>query len=436
MKVWDPDKLEARVRAGFATPRQSDTSPHLRRVKMDIAPQDLLTWLRRQHAAHGAYWQSRDGALEIAAVGQAWQVCSRDTPSLSEGFQAIRACLDTAAEGIRVLGGAAFDPAASMADAWSILGRYAFWVPRMEMLRQDQTWSLAVNGYAEDLPELLRCCQTPGAAEPVCPEVPAAQVLSMEPSEATWHDQVTRVVAALGPSLEKLVLACRCQIALDHPTDPFTLLNALREGHQGSYDFVIQAEDTAFLGRTPECLYRRAGTQVTTEALAGTGGKESTLRSSRKEILEHDYVIRDIEAALQPVCRDIRVEPARDVVSWGTLQHLCTRFQAVLRDGHHDGDLLQALHPSAAVLGFPRSEAWQALAGHESFARGWYAGPVGWISREAAEFAVGIRSALLRDRDLTLYAGAGIVQGSKPAREWQELQAKMRPFLHALGIFS
>ncbi len=84
---------------------------------MDIAPQNLLTWLGRQSAAHGAYWQSRDGALEIAAVGQAWQVCSRDTPSLSEGFQAIRACLDAAAEGVRILGGAAFDPAASMADA-------------------------------------------------------------------------------------------------------------------------------------------------------------------------------------------------------------------------------------------------------------------------------------------------------------------------------
>lgn len=436
MKVLDPNKLEALVRACFTLPQESGSPRHLRRVEMEILPQDLLAWLRTQPAAHHAYWQSRDGALEIAAVGRAWQVCSADTPSLFEGQQAIRTCLDAADEGVRVLGGAAFDPAASVADAWGVLGRYAFWVPRMEMVRRNQTWSLAVNGYAEDLPELLTRCQTLGGGELVSPGLPAAQVLSVEPSEAIWHDQVTRLVAALGPSLEKLVLACRCQIELDHPTDPFTLLSALREGCQGSYDFVIQAGDTAFLGRTPECLYRREGIQVTTEALAGTGGKETTLRKSKKEILEHDYVIRDIAAALQPVCRDIRTEPARDVVSWGALQHLCTRFHATLCDGKHDGDLLQALHPSAAVLGFPRSEAWQALAAHEPFKRGWYAGPVGWISREAAEFAVGIRSALLRDRNLTLYAGAGIVQGSDPAREWQELQAKIRPFLHTLGIRS
>ncbi|MFC1766852.1 chorismate-binding protein, partial [Planctomycetota bacterium] len=58
---------------------------------------------------------------------------------------------------------------------------------------------------------------------------------------------------------------------------------------------------------------------------------------------------------------------------------------------------LRSLHPSAAVLGYPRDIAWQTLRVQESFSRGWYAGPIGWVTRDRAEFAVAIRSALLTE---------------------------------------
>jgi menaquinone-specific isochorismate synthase len=403
---------------------------------MEVAPRDLLAWLRAQKSVERAYWQSRDGSLEIAAVGQAWTVNSRNTPGLAHGLAAVRTCLDEGAHGIRVIGGTAFDPTAPVSEPWQALGTYAFWVPRVEMVRRGQACSVAVNGYSEDLSQLLAHCQTLADFDTTTHTLPKARVLALDPPEAMWHRQVAALTADLGPSLNKLVLACQCQIRLEGPTDPCTLLQVLRGASQGSYDFMIQTGETAFVGRTPECLYRREGSHVTTEALAGTGGRAAALRKSKKEILEHDYVIQDIEAALHSVCRDIRTGHAREVVSWGSLQHLCTRFQATLREGKHDEDLLRSLHPSAAVLGFPRPAAHRVLRAYETFSRGWYAGPVGWISREAAEFAVGIRSALLCGRALTLYAGAGIVMGSRPAREWQELQDKMRPFMDALGVTS
>jgi len=434
MKVLDPHKLEAVVRACFAGPRDPGSHRRLRRAQMEVAPRDLLTWLRAQRSVERAYWQSRDGSLEVAAVGQAWTVNSRHTPGLAHGLAAVRTCLDEGAQGIRVLGGTAFDPSAPVSEAWQALGTYAFWVPRIEMVRQGQTWSVAVNGYTEDLAQLLAHCQNLAGFDTATHTLPKARILALEPPEATWHQQVAALTAQLGPSLNKLVLACQCQTQLERATDPCTLLQILRGASQGSYDFLIQMGETAFVGRTPECLYRREGAHVTTEALAGTGGQAEALRASEKESLEHDYVIQDIETALQNTCRDIRIEHTRDVVSWGALQHLCTRFQATLQQGTHDEDLLQSLHPSAAVLGFPRPAARQALKAYETFSRGWYAGPVGWISRDAAEFAVGIRSARQCDRALTLYAGAGIVRGSNPAREWQELQDKMRPFMDALGM--
>jgi menaquinone-specific isochorismate synthase len=330
----------------------------------------------------------------------------------------------------------AFDPDAPVADPWTPFGRYAFWVPRYELLREDQTWFLALNGAAGDLPERLANDRILADAPADPPALPTGRVLSVEPQEATWHTHVTGLTASFGEALAKLVLASRCQVRLTGATDPCTLLHQLRGNRQGSYDFIFQTGARSFLGRSPECLYRRDGDRVATEALAGTGAGEAGLRDSAKEIREHDYVVKDIEAALQTVCRDVQAARGPELVSWGALQHLCTRFQATLETGADDGALLRALHPSAAVLGYPRPEARRRLAAYEPFSRGWYAGPVGWIGRDAAEFAVAIRSALLRDRDLAVYAGAGIVQGSQPAREWQELQDKMRPFFQALRIDS
>ncbi len=114
------------------------------------------------------------------------------------------------------------------------------------------------------------------------------------------------------------------------------------------------------------------------------------------------------------------------------LRHLVTRFQGVLAPGITDGAILERLHPTAAVGGDPRAAALDAIAELENFDRGWYAAPVGWLARDAAEFAVAIRSAHCAGDRLTLFAGAGIVPGSDPAGEWEENERKLAPFLKAL----
>ena len=95
-------------------------------------------------------------------------------------------------------------------------------------------------------------------------------------------------------------------------------------------------------------------------------------------------------------------------------------------------DILAALHPTAAVNGHPRKTALQHLRSREPFARGWYAGPVGWIGADASEFAVAIRSARVLGDQVSLFAGAGIVPGSDPDGEWAETESKLSLFLNAL----
>ena len=97
-------------------------------------------------------------------------------------------------------------------------------------------------------------------------------------------------------------------------------------------------------------------------------------------------------------------------------------------------ELAGLLHPTPAVGGEPWPAAAEPIAELEGMDRGWYAGPVGWMdAAEDGEFCVGLRSALLRDRDAHLFAGVGIVEGSDPAAELAETEVKLGAMLPLLA---
>jgi menaquinone-specific isochorismate synthase len=96
--------------------------------------------------------------------------------------------------------------------------------------------------------------------------------------------------------------------------------------------------------------------------------------------------------------------------------------------------VLGALHPTPAVGGYPRAGALGDIRALEPFDRGWWAGPVGWIGADGAEFAVGIRSGLVRGERLALFSGAGIVSGSVPEGEWAEIEQKIGDFTRMFGL--
>jgi isochorismate synthase EntC len=108
------------------------------------------------------------------------------------------------------------------------------------------------------------------------------------------------------------------------------------------------------------------------------------------------------------------------------IQHLCTPLVARLAPGASLLDLVERLHPTPAVGGWPRPEALEAIRRLEDMDRGWYAGPVGWIDPTGnGEFVVGLRTALVGDGTARLYAGAGIVCDSLPADELEEIETKL-----------
>jgi menaquinone-specific isochorismate synthase len=234
-------------------------------------------------------------------------------------------------------------------------------------------------------------------------------------------------------------------LELTETITPFALVEILAGGAPACFHFCLQptANSGAFLGASPELLFRREGTRLESEAVAGTRPRsldtvederlESQLLKMSKEQLEHRLVVDSLETTFCELCADFSQDTAPSVLKLSRVQHLRTAFSGQLNEGVGDDAILRAFHPTPATCGSPCAAAARFIAVNELFDRGWYAGPVGFVSRDEAEFAVAIRSMLWLGRKTHVFAGAGIVDGSESEREWSELEDKIAGVLHLLA---
>jgi menaquinone-specific isochorismate synthase len=144
-------------------------------------------------------------------------------------------------------------------------------------------------------------------------------------------------------------------------------------------------------------------------------------------------VRRHIETQLAPLSETIVCDDEPHLERLQHVQHLRTDVRGTLRPGVRDADVLAALHPTPAVCGLPTERAMSVLRDVEGFDRGLYCGLVGLWRADEAEFAVAIRSALICGREVQLYAGAGIVDGSDADAEWDETVDKLRTIGDVIG---
>jgi menaquinone-specific isochorismate synthase len=276
------------------------------------------------------------------------------------------------------------------------------------------------------------------------PPLPTLLARDDMPSRTEWEQLVERALKAIGgKALEKVVLARQVKLKFTAPPSFSTILSLLAQHARNAYLFAFQPEEgVAFVGATPERLYKSLGGYVKSEALAGTRPRGISasadvnlahdLMHNDKELREHGIVADRVRDVLGRICRDLRADPSVSLIRLHRCQHLVRRFEGILANGYTDADVLTTLHPTPAVGGHPDTPALDWLRDNEPFARGWYAGPVGWIGHDSSEFAIAIRSGLISADTLTLYAGAGILAGSVPRTEWEETESKLAAFLDVL----
>ncbi|KZL49219.1 isochorismate synthase MenF [Nodularia spumigena CS-586/05] len=243
--------------------------------------------------------------------------------------------------------------------------------------------------------------------------------------------------------LSKIVLANALDVKSNHNFNLFKSLNNLRQIHPNCYIFsTSNGKGQNFIGASPERLISIQNQELISDALAGSAPRGKTpaedaananrLLNSIKERHEHSLVIDFITQRLTQLGLLPQVLAPR-LRQLSNIQHLWTPITATVPANVHPLKIVSQLHPTPAVAGATRDFACAEIRRYESFERGLYAAPLGWVdARGNCEFIVGIRSALIDGDRARLYAGAGIVAGSDPEKEFAEVQLKLQALLKAL----
>lgn len=260
-----------------------------------------------------------------------------------------------------------------------------------------------------------------------------------------WLEDVQGAIDELNAGkLRKIVMARKMKIQLEKEAELSPILAKMLAYHQNSYIFAFQKEQDCFLGATPERLIQQKKELLLSTCLAGTAPRGKTkkedVRIAKKELLqdeknleEHRYVVQMIRKALEHFCTEIDMPNEPIVRTFKDLQHLYTPVTARLKETDRFFELIQTLHPTPALGGYPKERALEFIRHHENLDRGWYGAPIGWMdSNQYGEFAVAIRSGLIRKDQVTLFAGCGVMKDSIPEKEYEETKIKFLPMLSVL----
>lgn len=387
------------------------------------------------------YWKSRDGRLEVGGTGSVFSSDEANTLSHHAGESPI------------MFGGHRFTAKGMTDDIWNGFPGSIYNIPRRVFIRENdncfEAVCLMINGESaiESLiADAAEFFNTESDNPPPIPDFISPAISSKRhfPDYNGWCRNVEKGLAAIkSGKLEKIVLARRTDYQFNRAINPISLLNNLMTHHPESFAFMYQPRPgNAFISMTPERLYRRSDGLLEMDALSSTVSRGATPEEDRRleKILlensklrhEQQLVVDGVAAALLPIIADKPDIGPTKILKLDRIQHLVTPIVGRLRTGIGDSEILKALHPTPAVGGTPREPAVDIIAELEPFDRGWYSGPIGIIAGHQAEFAVGIRSLLIRDKSISVFAGAGIVAGSDPDAEWQEIESK--DILHPLLI--
>jgi menaquinone-specific isochorismate synthase len=355
-------------------------------------------------------------------------------------------------------------------------------VPRVLVGRRDgEAWITTLAG-PDDGPEVARLAAQMSAdalggftdPRPAPSEFTLTSVLD----HGAWREIVaTALDRVAAGEFGKVVLARQVDVTANRPFVIPDVLSRLLALYPTCMIFRIDG----FLGASPEVLIERYGDRVASHPLAGTIGRSGDLATdeaniagllaSPKQRREHAYVIDDLSRNLGPLCLSLDVPDKPTVLELRNVCHLATRLSGVLSsrpvptapvqhgpaqtgpaqtgpaqtgpvqtgpvqtgpDVPTALDLVATVHPTPAVGGTPTAEAVAYIGAVEGFDRGRYAGPVGWMDAHGdGSWAIGLRSAEVAGERASMYAGVGLVAGSRPGPELEETQLKLQALLAAL----
>ena len=245
----------------------------------------------------------------------------------------------------------------------------------------------------------------------------------------------------------QVVLSQRLSVPYEYK--PLDLYRALRSLNPSPYMYFLQLDDFQIVGSSPEILVRLENDEVTVRPIAGTRKRgindaqdkqlEVELLNDPKELAEHLMLI-DLgrnDAGRVSQVGSIELTENMLVERYSHVMHIVSNVRGKLNPEMSAMDVLRATFPAGTVSGAPKVRAMQIIAELEPIKRGIYSGAVGYLSWNGnMDTAIAIRTAVIKDKQLHIQAGAGIVYDSVPQSEWDETMNKARAIVAAVAEVS
>ena len=237
------------------------------------------------------------------------------------------------------------------------------------------------------------------------------------------------------------------RMTVDFKSAPISLYRALRNLNPSPYMYFLDMGDFQIVGSSPEILVRAEQGEVTVRPSAGTRKRGGTaeedealakeLLEDPKEMAEHLMLIdlgrNDLGRIAQP--GTVAVTESMLIERYSHVMHIVSNVRGQAQPNLTAMDALRATLPAGTLSGAPKVMAMQIIDRLESIKRGVYGGAVGYISWAGdMDTAIAIRTAVIKDQEVHVQAGAGIVADSVPAQEWEETMNKARGMLRAVAM--
>jgi anthranilate synthase component 1 len=268
--------------------------------------------------------------------------------------------------------------------------------------------------------------------------------ISCTMDRAEYEDAVRKAKEhILDGDIFQVVLSRRYE--LPYQNSPLYLYRKLRSINPSPYMYLLSFKDVAVVGASPETLMTVDNGRVITNPIAGTcpRGESETEDCNYAEIMLHDEKERAEHVMLVDLSRNdvrmvceggsVKVSDFMKVVRYSHVQHIESTVEGKLRPECDQFDAIKALLPAGTLSGAPKIRAMEIIRKLEGIGRGVYGGGIGYFSWNGdADFAIAIRTVVMREGHVMIQAGAGIVADSVPSKEYEETERKMAAMLKAV----
>jgi len=241
------------------------------------------------------------------------------------------------------------------------------------------------------------------------------------------------------------VIAQRWKTKLD--VDPFDLYRSLRVLNPSPYMFYLNTKTETLVGSSPEVMVRVEDGQVESRPIAGTRPRGKTEREDlklEKELLadpkERAEHIMLVDLARNDLGRisdtgTVKVDELMIIERYSHVMHIVSNVISILSKKKDAFDVLKATFPAGTLSGAPKVRAMEIIEEMEHGRRGAYGGAVGYFSFSGnMDTCITIRTFVIKDGEIYIQAGAGIVADSKPEKEYEESVNKVKALVRAIEV--